>query len=195
MKKVGLFFGTFNPIHNGHLKVANYFVEKVELEEVWLVLSPQSPFKKKESLIENTQRLAMVNLALKGFSKLKVCEDEIHLSKPSYTINTLIHLKNKFPNYNFILILGEDILSHFHEWKNYKDILKNYIIYVYPRGESHLIPNRFEEHNKIHLFSAPKIEISSTELRKIISKGEVPENLLPKTVKDYITINKLYCEN
>ena len=195
MKKVGLFFGTFNPIHNGHLKVANYFVEKVELEEVWLVLSPQSPFKKKESLIENTQRLAMVNLALKGFSKLKVCEDEINLSRPSYTINTLIHLKNKFPDYNFILILGQDILSYFHEWKNYKDILKNFIVYVYPRGESHLIPNEFEEHKKIHLFSAPKIEISSTEVRKIISKGEDPENLLPKTVKDYITINKLYCDN
>ena len=195
MKKVGLFFGTFNPIHNGHLKVANYFVEKVELEEVWLVLSPQSPFKKKESLIENTQRLAMVNLALKGFSKLKVCEDEINLSRPSYTINTLIHLKNKFPDYNFILILGQDILSYFHEWKNYKDILKNYLVYVYPRGESNLIPNEFEEHKKIHLLSAPKIEISSTEVRKIISQGEVPENILPKKVKDYITINKLYCKN
>tara|TARA_B100000575_G_C23052934_1_gene606116 strand:- start:432 stop:1019 length:588 start_codon:yes stop_codon:yes gene_type:complete len=195
MKKVGLFFGTFNPIHNGHLKVANYFLEKIELEEVWLVLSPQSPFKKKESLIKNTHRLAMVNLALKGFSKLKVCEDEINLSRPSYTINTLIHLKNKFPDYNFILILGQDILSYFHEWKNYKEILKNYLVYVYPRGESHVIPNKFEEHKKINLFRAPKIEISSTEVRKIISKGEVPENLLPKKVKDYIIINKLYCEN
>ena len=89
MKKVGLFFGTFNPIHNGHLKVANYFVEKAQLEEVWLVVSPQSPFKKKESLIENSQRLAMVNLALKDFPKLKVCDDEINLSKPSLS---LIHI-------------------------------------------------------------------------------------------------------
>ena len=119
MKKVGLFFGTFNPIHNGHLKVANYFVEKAELEEVWLVVSPQSPFKRIESLTENTQRLAMVNLALKDFPKLKVCDDEINLSKPSYTINTLVHLKNKFPDYDFVLILGQDILGYFHEWKNY----------------------------------------------------------------------------
>ena len=98
----------------------------------------------------------MVNLALKGFPKLKVCEDEINLSRPSYTINTLIHLKNKFPDYDFVLIFGQDILSYFHEWKNYKDILKNYIVYVYPRGESHLIPNEFEEHKNIHLFSAQK---------------------------------------
>ena len=192
MKKVGLFFGTFNPIHNGHLKVANYFVEKVELEEVWLVVSPQNPFKKIESLIENAQRLAMVNLALKDFPKLKVCDDEINLPKPSYTINTLLHLKNKFPNYNFVLILGQDILINFHEWKNYKNILKNYKIYVYPRGESHLALDKFKENRNIHLFAAPKIEISSTEVRKMILKGEVSVKLVPKMVKDYIAINKLF---
>ena len=192
MKKVGLFFGTFNPIHNGHLKVANYFVEKVKFEEVWLVVSPQNPFKKIESLIENAQRLAMVNLALKDFPKLKVCDDEINLSKPSYTINTLVHLKNKFPDYDFVLILGQDILSYFHKWKNYKDILKNYKIHVYPRGESHSTLDEFKEHRNIHLFTAPKIEISSTEVRKMISKGEVPVNLIPKMVKDYIAINKLF---
>ena len=192
MKKVGLFFGTFNPIHNGHLKVANYFVEKAELEEVWLVVSPQSPFKRIESLIENTQRLAMVNLALKDFPKLKVCDDEINLPKPSYTINTLLHLKNKFPNYNFVLILGQDILINFHEWKNYKNILKNYKIYVYPRGESHLALDKFKENRNIHLFAAPKIEISSTEVRKMILKGEVSVKLVPKMVKDYIAINKLF---
>jgi nicotinate-nucleotide adenylyltransferase len=192
MKKVGLFFGTFNPIHNGHLKVANYFVEKVKFEEVWLVVSPQNPFKKIESLIENAQRLAMVNLALKDFPKLKVCDDEINLSKPSYTINTLVHLKNKFPDYDFILILGQDILGYFHEWKSYKDILKNYKIYVYPRGKPHLTLDEFKEHRNIHLFAAPKIEISSTEVRKMILKGEVPVNLIPKMVKDYIVINKLF---
>ena len=192
MKKVGLFFGTFNPIHYGHLKVANYFVEKAELEEVWLVVSPQSPFKKKESLIENSQRLAMVNLALKDFPKLKVCDDEINLSKPSYTINTLLYLKNKFPYYDFVLILGQDILSYFHEWKNYEDILKNYNIYVYPRGQSYLTPDEFKEHRNIHLFTAPEIEISSTEVRKMILKGEVPNNILPKMVKNYIAINKLF---
>ena len=192
MKKIGLFFGTFNPIHNGHLKVANYFVEKVELDEVWLVISPQSPFKKIESLIENNQRLAMLNLALKDFPKLKVCDDEINLSKPNYTINTLFHLKNKFPNYDFVLIFGQDILSYFHEWKNYKDILKNYKIYVYPRGESNLTLDEIKDHRNIHFFTAPKIEISSTEVRKMILKGEVPVNLIPKMVKDYIAINKLF---
>ena len=192
MKKIGLFFGTFNPIHNGHLKVANYFVEKVELEEVWLVISPQSPFKKTESLIENNQRLAMLNLALKDFPKLKVCDDEINLSKPNYTINTLFHLKNKFPNYDFVLIFGQDILSYFHEWKNYKHILKNYKIYVYPRGESNLTLDELKDHRNIHFFTAPKIEISSTEVRKMILKGEVPVNLIPKMVKDYIAINKLF---
>ena len=192
MKKVGLFFGTFNPIHNGHLKVANYFVKKVELEEVWLVVSPQSPFKKKESLVENNQRLAMVDIALKDFPKLKVCDDEINLSKPSYTINTLLHLKNKFHDYDFVIILGQDILSYFHEWKNYKDILKNYKIYVYPRGESYLTPDEFKEHRNIHLFSAPEIEISSSKVRNMILNGEVPDSLLPKMVKNYIAINKLF---
>ena len=192
MKKVGLFFGTFNPIHNGHLKVANYFVKKVELEEVWLVVSPQSPFKKKESLVENNQRLAMVDIALKDFPNLKVCDDEINLSKPSYTINTLLHLKNKFHDYDFVIILGQDILSYFHEWKNYKDILKNYKIYVYPRGESYLTPDEFKEHRNIHLFSAPEIEISSSKVRNMILNGEVPDSLLPKMVKNYIAINKLF---
>jgi nicotinate-nucleotide adenylyltransferase len=172
--------------------VANYFVDKVELEEVWLVVSPQSPFKKIESLIENNQRLAMVNLALKDFPKLKVCDDEINIPKPNYTINTLFHLKNKFPNYDFVLIFGQDILSYFHEWKNYKDILKNYKIYVYPRGESNLTLDELKEHRNIHFFAAPKIEISSTEVRKMILKGEVPVNLIPKMVKDYISINKLF---
>ncbi len=192
MKKVGLFFGTFNPIHNGHLKVANYFVKKVELDEVWLVVSPQSPFKKKESLVENNQRLAMVDLALKDFPKLKVCDDEINLSKPSYTINTLLHLKNKFHDYDFVIILGQDILSYFHEWKNYKDILKNYKIYVYPRGQSCLTPDEFKEHRNIHLFSAPEIEISSSKVRNMILNGEVPDSLLPTMVKNYIVINKLF---
>ena len=190
MKKVGLFFGTFNPIHNGHIKVANYFVEKVELEEVWLVLSPQSPFKRKESLIENTQRLEMVSLAIADFPKLKVCDDEINLPKPSYTINTLLHLKNKFPTHHFILILGQDIVNYFNEWKNYEDILENYKIYVYPRGEPGSTPEKFKSHRNIHLFTAPKIEISSTAVRKMILKGEIPVSLIPKKVKDYITINK-----
>ena len=166
--------------------------KRQELEEVWLVVSPQSPFKRIESLTENTQRLAMVNLALKDFPKLKVCDDEINLSKPSYTINTLVHLKNKFPDYDFILILGQDILGYFHEWKNYKDILKNYKIYVYPRGESNLTLDELKEHRNIHFFTAPKIEISSTEVRKMILKGEVQNNLIPKMVKNYIAINKLF---
>ena len=167
-------------------------MKKVELEEVWLVVSPQSPFKKKESLVENNQRLAMVDIALKDFPKLKVCDDEINLSKPSYTINTLLHLKNKFHDYDFVIILGQDILSYFHEWKNYKDILKNYKIYVYPRGESYLTPDEFKEHRNIHLFSAPEIEISSSKVRNMILNGEVPDSLLPKMVKNYIAINKLF---
>ena len=192
MKKIGLFFGTFNPIHNGHLKVANYFLEKDELHEVWLVLSPQSPFKEKENLIENRQRIEMVNIASEDFPKIKVCDDETGLPKPSYTFFTLIHLRNKFPDFNFILILGQDIIGYFNQWKNYKDILKDYKIYVYPRGKSTAIPKEFKKHRNIHLFNAPKIEISSTAVRKMILNREVSLSEIPKKVKDYITINKLF---
>ena len=192
MKKIGLFFGTFNPIHNGHLKVANYFLEKDELHEVWLVVSPQSPFKEKENLIENRQRIEMVNIASEDFPKIKVCDDETRLPKPSYTFFTLIHLRNKFPDFNFILILGQDIIGYFNKWKNYKDILKDYKIYVYPRGKSTAIPKELKKHRNIHLFNAPKIEISSTAVRKMILNGEVSLSEIPKKVKDYITINKLF---
>ena len=192
MKKVGLFFGTFNPIHNGHLKVANYFLEKDDLEEVWLVVSPQSPFKEKENLIENRQRIEMVNIASEDFPKIKVCDDEIRLPKPSYTFFTLSHLKNKFPDFNFILILGHDIIGYFNQWKNYKDILKDYKVYVYPRGKSTATPKELKKHRNIHLFNAPKIEISSTAVRKMILNGEVSLSEIPKKVKDYITINKLF---
>ena len=156
MKKVGLFFGTFNPIHNGHLKVADYFLEKGDLEEVWLVVSPHSPFKKKESLIENRQRIAMAKIASVDFPKIKVCDDEINLPKPSYTFLTLTHLKNKFPEFNFILILGQDIIGHFNRWKNYRDILKDYKVYVYPRVKSIDTPNELKKHRNIILFNASR---------------------------------------
>ena len=192
MKTVGLFFGTFNPIHNGHLAVAKYFAEKTEIEEIWLVVSPQSPFKKKGETSENHHRLEMVRLAVEGFPKLKACDVEFNLPTPGYTVDTLNQLKNKFPEHNFILILGEDNIAKFNQWKAYKDILKNHSVYVYPRESSDEIPDELIKNQKVRFFDAPRMEISSTEIRKMIKKGEKKIEFLPSKIQAYIKNLKFY---
>ena len=136
---IGLFFGTFNPIHVGHLTIANHFVEHSNLDEVWLVVTPLSPFKKKSSLLDNHQRLEMVYRATEDYPKLRPSDIEFNLPEPNYTIHTLIYLKEKFPQHNFALIMGEDNLASFHKWKNYEEILKHHQIFVYdllPKSKS-----------------------------------------------------------
>ena len=133
MKKIGLYFGTFNPIHVGHLIISNYMTGYTNLDEVWLVVSPLNPLKKKESLLKDYHRLNLVRIAIEDNPNLKACDEEFNLPKPSYTIYTLTHLKEKFPNYDFNLIMGEDNLRSFKKWKNHEEILKSHYLYVYPR--------------------------------------------------------------
>ncbi len=167
-KKIGLFFGSFNPIHIGHLAIANYFVEFTDLQEVWLVISPHNPLKEKASLLAQHHRLYMVNLAIEDFPKFKSCDIEFHLPQPSYTIHTLAHLKEKYPQHQFCLIIGQDNLSSFHKWKNYEVILENHYLYIYPRLSATV--SELDEHPKVIFTAAPQIEISSSFIRKSIKE-------------------------
>lgn len=193
MKKVGLYFGTFNPIHIGHLVIANHMVEFSDLDEVWFVVTPQSPFKTKKSLLDNNHRYQMVFEATLDYDKLKPSTIEFNLPQPNYTIHTLIHLEEKYKNqYAFSLIMGEDNLKGFHKWKNYQVILENYSLYVYPRVSGGSIENQFINHPKIHKVDAPIMEISSTFIRKNHKAGKNIRPLLPEGVFKYMDEMNFY---
>lgn len=184
--KIGLFFGTFNPIHVGHLTIANHLAEYSDLEKVWLVVTPHNPFKKKKSLLDNRQRYEMVYQATKDYLKLEPCDIEFNLPQPNYTINTLVHLKEKYPQHEFSLIMGEDNLKNFHKWKNYELILEQYELYVYPRISEGSIETQFTGHNRIHKIDAPIMELSSTFIRKGIKAGKNVRPMLPEHVWVYL---------
>lgn len=193
MKRVGLYFGTFNPIHIGHLVIANHMVEFSNLDEVWFVVTPQSPFKAKKSLLDNHHRYQMVYEATKAYDKLKPSKIEFDLPQPNYTIHTLTYLTEKYPNeYEFSLIMGEDNLKGFHKWKNYEVILENFEIYVYPRVSEGPIEHQFIGHPKIHLIEAPIMEISSTFIRKQHKNGKNIRPLLPFEVWKYMDEMNFY---
>jgi nicotinate-nucleotide adenylyltransferase len=190
--KVGLFFGTFNPIHIGHIIIANYMAEFSELDQVWFVITPLSPFKKKSSLLSNHHRLAIANIAVEDFPKLKTSDIEFKLPEPNYTINTLVHIEEKHPNHEFCLIMGEDNLKGFHKWKNYETILKNYHLYVYPRISEGKTEIELLKHPKVHQVNAPIVQISATFIRKSIKdKKDISAMLLP-TVWKYIDEMNFY---
>lgn len=190
--KVGLFFGTFNPIHIGHIIIANYMAEFSDLDEVWFVITPLSPFKKKSSLLSNHHRLALANIAVEDFPKLKTSDIEFKLPEPNYTINTLIHIEEKYPNHEFSLIMGEDNLNGFHKWKNYEAILENYHLYVYPRISEGETEVALLEHSKVHQVDAPIVQISATFIRKAIKeKKDISAMLLPN-VWQYIDEMNFY---
>lgn len=194
MKKVGLYFGTFNPIHIGHLVIANHMAEYSDLDEVWFVVTPVSPFKKKKSLLANHHRYEMVYQATKDYPKLKPSKIEFDLPEPNYTINTLVHLEEKHgANHRFSLIMGEDNLKGFHKWRNYETILENYDLYVYPRisggGE---VEHQFQGHSKIKRVEAPIMEISSTFIRKAHREGKNIKPLLPNDVWVYLDEMNFY---
>ncbi|NQV78104.1 MAG: nicotinate-nucleotide adenylyltransferase [Lutibacter sp.] len=190
--KVGLFFGTFNPIHIGHLIIANYLAEFSDLEEVWFVITPQSPFKQKTTMLSNLHRLAIANIAVESYSKLKTSDIEFNLPQPNYTINTLVHFEEKFPNHQFCLIIGEDNLNGFHKWKNHESILQNYELYVYPRISEGKAEHEFLGHQKIHKVKAPIVQISSTFIRKAIQKKKDISTMLPASVWKYIDEMNFY---
>lgn len=181
--KVGLYFGSFNPIHIGHLAIANYMVEFTDMDRLWFVISPQSPFKNKKSLLAEHHRLRLVEIAIEDDMRFKASNIEFHMPKPSYTIDTLAYLKEKYPEYDFALIIGEDNLKGFHKWKNYEEILKNHHLYVYPRDYQTIDKSEFDN---LTIVKAPLIEVSSSFIRKSISEKKQVQYFMNRDVADYI---------
>ena len=190
--KIGLYFGTFNPIHVGHLIIANHMVENSDLDEIWMIVTPQSPFKKKKSLLDNIHRLALVDKATENYPKIKPSDIEFKLPQPNYTVHTLAHISDTYPKKEFCLIMGEDNLKSFHKWKNYETILEHHHIYVYPRISEGSVDTKFDDHKKIHKVDAPIVQISSTMIRKGIKDKKNIQPLLPTSVWQYIDEMNFY---
>ncbi len=190
--KIGLYFGTFNPIHVGHLTIANHLAEYSDLDKIWFVVTPHSPFKKKSSLLDNRQRYEMVYRATEDYTALEPSDIEFNLPQPNYTINTLTYLQEKYPQHEFALIMGEDNLKSFHKWKNYELILEHHNIYVYPRISEGQIDSQFNDHPKIHKVNAPIMELSSTFIRKSIKDGKNVRPMLPEHVWEYLDEMNFY---
>lgn len=198
-KRIGLYFGTFNPIHVGHLIIANHMVQYAGLAELWFVVSPQNPLKPKASLLADYHRLALVRIAVEDNYQLKASNVEFDLPQPSYTIHTLVALSEKHPDYDFTIIMGEDNLNTLPKWKNYDQILENYSILVYPRvesdenlsvrkeGRSELI-----EHPKVTMIDAPLMKISASFIRKAVNEGRDVRYLLTEPVMRYVDEMNFY---
>lgn len=188
--KTGLFFGSFNPIHSGHMIIASWMAEYTDLEQVWLVLSPQNPLKPAASLLNDYQRFQMVELAIGDYKKLKASKVEFTLPRPSYTIQTLVYLKEQYADREFALIMGSDNLQTLHKWKNYDVILENYAIYIYPRPG--FDGGQLKDHPNIRFTQAPLMEISSTKIRESIKAGKDLRYMMPSAVYAYIDEMNFY---
>ena len=192
MSKIGLYFGTFNPIHVGHLIIANHLAEYSDLSEIWFVVTPHNPFKKKKTLLENHHRFELVYRATENYPKLKPSDIEFNLTQPNYTVTTLAHISEKYPEKEFCLIMGEDNLKSFHKWKNYQAILDQHEIYVYPRIAHGTLEHQFKNHPKITRIEAPIMEISSTLIRNGIEAHKNVQPLLPAAVWEYMDEMNFY---
>ena len=190
--KVGLYFGSFNPIHVGHLIVASHVANTKLVDQVWFVVSPQNPLKPANSLLNEYKRLNLVHLAIEGDNRFRACDVEFKLPKPSFTIDTLSYLNERYPQHEFSIIMGSDSLLNLHKWKNYEVILENHHIYVYPRVNSGEIDEQFINHAKIHRVGAPVIERSSTFIRESIKNKKNVSPMLPQKVWDYIDSSAFY---
>ncbi|MES2761722.1 MAG: nicotinate (nicotinamide) nucleotide adenylyltransferase [Bacteroidota bacterium] len=189
--RVGLFFGSFNPVHVGHMVLANYMVSFTDMEQLWFVVSPHNPLKEKTSLLNQNQRLHMVNLAIgENATNIKSSNIEFGLTQPSYTVNTLAHLKEKYPQHEFSLIMGEDNLQSFTKWKNYEEILKNHVIYVYPRPNSGA--SELKDHKNVIMTEAPLMDISSTMIRQAIKDKKDMSFFVPPAVWEYVDEMNFY---
>ncbi|GAB6011288.1 nicotinate (nicotinamide) nucleotide adenylyltransferase [Viscerimonas tarda] len=188
---IGIFSGSFNPVHTGHLILANFVTGFTDIDEVWFLVSPQNPLKEKTDMLAEAIRYEMVKLAVEDYPKMKASDFEFSLPRPSYTINTLSSLKQKFPGHVFSLIIGGDNWANFTNWKDYKEIIRNYKVYVYPRLDSKLIINGSLK-ECVEALDSPIIEISSTFIRESIRDGKDIKAFLPAKVYDYIVKNGLY---
>jgi nicotinate-nucleotide adenylyltransferase len=188
--KIGLFFGSFNPIHNGHLAISAYMVEHGDIDRLWFVVSPQNPLKEKDDLLDDTLRLEMVKLAIENDMRYEACDIELTLPQPSFTINTLDALKTNYPSVEFFLIMGSDNFVNLEKWKDYGRIIREYPILIYPRPgfaiKSSILEGNFT------LINAPLLPISSTMIREKIGKNENIDSLIPSAVSEFIKSNSLY---
>jgi nicotinate-nucleotide adenylyltransferase len=188
--KVGLFFGSFNPIHVGHLIIANIMAETTDLQKVWFVVSPQNPFKPSKGLLHEFDRYDMVRAAVYDSYKLEVSDIEFNLPKPSFTIHTLLHLKERHPEKDFKVIIGEDNLEGFTKWKSHDRILEDYGLYVYPRPDAQ--PSDLKNHPNVRMVEAPMLDISATFIRNCIRKNQSIRYLVPDAVEAMIKAKGFY---
>jgi nicotinate-nucleotide adenylyltransferase len=191
-QKIGLFFGSFNPIHMGHLIIANLMAETTDLNKVWFVVSPHNPFKASKGLLHEFDRYDMVRAAIFDNYKLEVSDIEFHLPKPSYTIHTLVHLKEKHPEKEFKVIMGDDNLVNFTKWKNYQQILKDYGLYIYQRPNTQL--SELKTHPNVKCIEAPMLDISATFIRACIKKKQSVRYLVPDVVEERIRAKGFYLD-
>ena len=187
--KIGLFFGSFNPFHIGHKVVGSYIAEFTDLDQVWFVVSPQNPLKNKKTLLDQNHRVQIIRRDIEDNDSLFVSEIELSLPIPSYTINTLVNLKEKYSNYSFSIIMGADNVKTLSKWKNYKEILEDYKIYVYPRCNCNF---RLEHHNIVYLSDVPMMGVSAMFIRKSIKEGKDISSLIPHKAWSYIKEMNFY---
>ena len=190
MQKIGLFFGSFNPIHIGHLIIANVMAENTDLNKVWLVVSPQNPLKPSKGLLHEFDRYDMAKAAVADHYKIEVSDVEFHLPKPSFTIHTLAYLTEKYPGKEFKVIIGQDNLESFKKWKNYEQILEHYELYVYPRPD--VTNTELIRHPNVKMIEAPLLDISATYIRQCIKANKSIRYLVPESVENMIRLKNFY---
>lgn len=187
--KIGLYFGSFNPVHIGHLIIANYAVNETDLNQVWFVVSPQNPFKQSSSLLNEYHRLHLIRSAIEGENNLRVSNVEFKLPKPSYTVDTLAYLKEKYPQHEFCILMGSDGFENLNNWKNYEIIIANHLIYIYVRSGH---PISLTHGATIKILNAPLLDISSTHIRELIKRKKSIRFLVPDVVKNEIETGNYY---
>ena len=189
---IGLYFGTFDPIHLGHINIANFLIKKGTFKKIWFIVTPQNPAKSNNNISDFIHRYKMVKIQVKDNDNMEASDIELNLEKPNYTINTLNYLLSKFTNYNFGIIIGEDNLINLKYWKDYKKIINNYSVYVYPRETKIKEDIELINNKNVHMIEAPYVDISSSEIRNIINKKENLSQFISNDIYRYIIKNKLY---
>lgn len=187
---IGLYFGSFNPIHIGHLIVANHVIEHTDLDKIWFVVSPHNPLKESHTLLNEYDRLHLAELAIKGNNKFRASNIEFHLPKPSYTIDTLTYLSEKFPLEKFTVIMGSDSYQNLHRWKNYEQLLGQYKVVVYLRPG--FVVDEVGKHKNVTVLKAPLLDISATHIRTQVKEGKSIQYLVPDEVMNCIADNRYY---
>ena len=192
---IGLYFGTFDPIHRGHINIVNFLIDNCLVEKVWFVVTPENPDKISNNLTDFIHRYEMVKIEVKNNNNLLASDVELKLERPNYTINSLRYISNAFPNNNFSLIIGEDNFVNFKKWKDYKEIMNNFKIYVYPRKTRLKRDMKLLMSNNIEMIEAPLIDLSSTNIRNIINDKNYAKQFISDSIYKYITTNNLYKSN